>query len=185
VPVSARIIFDGFFLRSGPGYNFETLELYPMDTLVTVLGVAPGQNWFYVKTLDQLEGWMKKEGLELPLSIYDIPYLEPENVLTVRGRVYTTNGTPASDMVVMINLEGTELTEFQDVAVTDVMGRWYFYLPLDFTGNWIIAVNGHGCKSSAANAACNLLGNFPPPQTISLPQPADTWLDFQLVPSGN
>lgn len=185
VPVEVKVIFDGLRLRSGPGYQFETLELYSVDTQVKVLGIVPGYIWVHTQTPDGQTGWMLRQGLELPLSIYDLPVIEPEGVITLRGHVYTTNGNPASDMVVMANPLGDETTKYQDVGNSDVLGRWFIYFPNTYKGNWSVVVNGYGCESNAVNSVCSLLGAFPPPQTINLSEIGDSWMDFQLVPYSN
>ena len=64
-PITATINVDNFKLRAGPGFLFDTVALYKINGSVSVLGRAPGDNWFYVETSDHRAGWMKMEYLEL------------------------------------------------------------------------------------------------------------------------
>jgi hypothetical protein len=68
------------------------------------------------------------------------------------------------------------------VGNTNAFGEWYIYLPTHLAGEWTVRVDSYSCKSNTVNSACSLIGQFPPAQTISLPLPKDTWIDFEMLP---
>jgi hypothetical protein len=169
-------------LRSGPGYLFETIRQYPENQTVALLGRAPGNNWFYVQTEDGFTGWLKMEGIELEGNYFDAPEVTPDHVVIVRGRVFGTNGSPASDLALQVQPKWDVNPSMQDVGRTDVTGRFYIYLPEGTSGDWVIAITAYGCESSAVDRNCSLIGKFPEPSLITLPVAADMEMEFHLLP---
>jgi hypothetical protein len=181
-PIEGKIVFDNLMLRKGPGFLFKAVATYPIDQAVHLLGRAPGNNWLYVQTLDNLTGWMKVEGIELNGNIYDAPEVTPENAVIVHGRVFAPNGSPASEIGLMVNPVGAGTdTSKQDVGVSDVTGRFYIYLPAGTSGDWTLVANAWGCKGSNVDRNCNLYGKFPPEQVITLPQAADSEIEVKML----
>lgn len=181
-PIPGKILFDAMRLRRGPGFLFETLRQYPVDQTITLLGRAPGNNWFYVQTADGSTGWMKMEGIDLDGNFYDAPEVTPDHVVIVHGRVFGTNGSPASDLALLVQPKGDDSPTKQDVGKTDVTGRFYIYLPEGTSGEWTIAITAYGCGSSAVDRNCSLIGKFPEPSQITLPDVSETELEFHLLP---
>ncbi len=181
-PIEGRIVFDNLMLRKGPGFLFGVIDTYPIDQAVHLLGRAPGNNWLYVLTLDNLTGWMKVEGIELNGNIYDAPEVTPDGAVIVHGRVFAPNGSPASEIGLMVNPVGAGTdTSHQDVGVSDVTGRFYIYLPAGTSGDWTLVANAWGCKGSNVDQNCNLYGKFPPEQVITLPQAADSEIEVKML----
>lgn len=181
-PIEGKILFDAMRLRRGPGFLFETTELYPIDQTVLLLGRAPGNNWLYVQTTDNQTGWMKVQGIELAGNLYDAPEVTPNDAVVVHGRVFAPNGSPASEIVVGVQPQGDDNPARQDVGVSDVTGRFYIYLPAGTSGKWILSASAYGCTGSSVNSACNLIGEFPPPQVITLPDAANAPIEIKLLP---
>ncbi len=181
-PISGSILFDAMRLRRGPGFLFETVRQYPVDQTISLLGRAPGNNWFYAQTTDGFTGWMKMEGIELDGNFYDAPEVTPDRVVIIRGRVFGTNGSPASDLSLMIQPKGDDTTSMQDVGRTDVTGRFYIYLPEGTRGEWTLALAAYGCESSAVDRNCSLIGKFPEPSLITLPDASEAELELHLLP---
>lgn len=181
-PIAGRILFDDMRLRRGPGFLFETIELYPIDQTIELLGYAPGGNWYYVRTPDGLTGWMKREGIDLEGNRYDAPEVTPGDAVVVQGRVFAPNGSPASEIGVGVQPEGDPNPTRQDVGVTDVTGRFYIYLPPGTSGNWILSASSYGCTGSNVDSTCSLIGNFPDAQVITLPLPEGESIEIQLLP---
>lgn len=181
-PINGKILFDDMRLRRGPGFLFETIQVYPIDQTIELLGYAPGGNWYYVRTVDGLTGWMKKEGIDLEGNMYDAPEVAFDDAVVVHGRVSAPNGSPASEIGVAIQPEGDDNPSRQDVGVTDVMGRFYIYLPPGTSGHWILAASSYGCAGSNVDRTCSLIGHFPEAQVITLPEAASTPIEIQILP---
>ena len=181
-PFEATIVFDNVFLREGPGFLFDNIGNYMVNQKVSVLGRAPGGFWLKVRTADANEGWMRVDVLELSETKYDAPEIEPVGGIILRGHVYAPNGTPATIITVMINPENATDTRLQDVAVTDFSGKYYFFLPPGLTGNWTIVANDWGCNGNNVTKTCALIGQFPPPKLITLPDAASDWIDLAILP---
>lgn len=181
-PIAGKILFDDMRLRRGPGFLFETIELYPIDQTIELLGYAPGGNWYYVRTVDGLTGWMKKEGIDLDGNMYDAPEVTPGDAVVVQGRVSAPNGSPASEIGVGIQPAEDDNPSRQDVGVTDVTGRYYIYLPPGTSGNWILAASSYGCSGSNVDSTCSLIGHFPDAQVITLPLADGESIEIQLLP---
>ncbi len=61
-------------LRSGPGVSFERLTTLPVGSRVTVLGRNGDGSWLYVRSKDDLEGWVAASYVDLDGAIYaDLP----------------------------------------------------------------------------------------------------------------
>lgn len=181
VPLTATVIFDSMRLRVGPGYLFDTADLYPQNDKVKVLGKEPGEQWLYVQTSDELTGWMLIHGLQLDSGyLFEVPVITPENVMTIKGHVWASSHNPASQISVAL-IPGTSLDKpTEAVGTTNDKGEWYIYVPEDTRGEYSVVANGYGCKSNIATTNCGILGNFPPLQTITLPVNPDLWIEFQM-----
>lgn len=181
-PVSGKVILKNMLLWQGPGYLFPILENLSIGQPVNLLGRAPGNNWLNIQTADGSIGWMQVEGIELEGNLYDAPEITPQDALIVEGRVFAPNGAPATEVTVMINVEGAVDTKMQDVAVTGITGRFYFFMPSGTDGKWTIVANSWSCRSTTANAICSLIGQFPPAQVFTLPEAANTPLEIRMLP---
>ena len=180
-PFEAVIMVDNLMLRSGPGFLLPSLGMYAEKGVVEVLGRAPGASWLYVRAADGKQGWMKLELLELKGDFYDAPEVEPSDFIIIRGHMYTPNGSPASHITLtLMPKDGT--TADADAATTDILGRFYFFLPEDSRGTWILEANAYGCESTAVNNACSLIGSFPPAQEITFTESPEVWYNLQILP---
>jgi len=179
-PFEAVVTIDDLFLRSGPGFLHEAYWTYPEGETVEVLGRAPGWSWVYVHTSNNLLGWMKLELLDLKGDFYDAPEVIPDGFVIVKGHVYTPNGNPASHITLSLTPAGGEPGD-EDAATTDVLGQFYFFLPENSRGVWTLEAGGYGCDSSAVNAACNLIGVFPPAREIDVKESAEIWINLQMT----
>lgn len=181
-PFEAVIQVDNLQLREGPGFLLDSLGMYPQDDKVSVLGRAPGWSWLYVRTSDGKQGWMKLELLKLEGNYYDVPEVEPDGFVIVKGHVYTQNGNPASHITVTLLPDGEMTPGGTDAATTDILGRYYFFLPPGTQGNWSLQAMAYGCESNAVNQACSLLGTFPEPLDIIISDGPQVWYNLQLLP---
>lgn len=179
-PFEAKVMVDGLFLRSGPGFLHSALEMYNTGDIVQVLGRTPGWSWVYVQTSDDLYGYMKLELLELQGEFYDAPEVIPDGFVIVKGHVYTPSGNPASHITLTLKPPDGELGD-EDAATTDVLGQFYFFLPADSRGEWTLEAGGYGCESTAVNASCSLIGSFPPAIQVDVKESAEVWYNLQMV----
>ena len=179
-PFEAVVKIDDLLLRSGPGFLNEASQTYTEGETVQVLGRAPGWSWVYVQTSDDLLGWMKLELLDIKGNIYDAPEVIPDGFVIIKGHMYTPNGNPASHITLTLTPAGGAPAD-EDAATTDVLGRFYFFLPEGSEGVWTLEAGGYSCESNAVNAGCSLIGVFPPPQEIDLNESADIWINLQMT----
>lgn len=179
-PFTADVTIDSLFLRSGPGFLHSPLAQYPTGETVEVLGRTPGWSWLYVGTKDGQQGYMKVELLDLAGSFYDAPEVIPDGFLIIKGHLYTPNGNPASYITLaLIPPEGAAADA--DAATTDILGRFFFFLPEDSRGIWTLEAGAYGCDSSAVNASCSLIGILPPAREINVKESAEIWYNLQMV----
>lgn len=177
--MKAEVTVDNLFLRAGPGFLLPALEMYDEGEPVEAWGRAPGWSWVYVKTDDDLHGWMKLELLKLEGDFYDLPEVIPDGFIIVRGHVYTPDGSPASHITLTLTPPGAGAAD-EDAATTDDQGRFYFFLPEDASGTWALAAGAYGCESSAVDASCSLVGSFPPAQQVDVRASAEVWHNLQI-----
>jgi len=180
-PIQATIQTDNLLLRQGPGMRFDYIGMYPQDQKITVISQAPSGFWLQVQTADNQSGYMMTNYLKLDGDLFDVPVVLPSGVLTIKGHIYTPNGNPATRLGVSLLKEGSTDVSQQDVGWTDDFGEWTLFLPQGSEGNWVVWVDSYNCKSNAVNTACNLIGNFPEPQTVTVPVAPDAWVDFQML----
>jgi len=180
--IRATINIDALYMREGPGFLFDQLDVYPKGQKVDVIAQEPDGDWVFVQTGDFMSGWMNTNYLDLQGSLSSVPAIIPVGLIMIKGHVYMAGHAPATRIGVAILPAESEDTALQDVANTNERGEWYIFLPPSFEGSWTIAPNAYSPESSAVNAAGNLIGTFPAPQTVSVPVPADTWIDFYLMP---
>jgi len=178
--MAAEVMVDNLFLRAGPGFLHEAYWTYPEGERVEAWGRAPGWSWVYVKTNNDLQGWMKLELLTLEGDFYALPETIPEGFVIVRGHVYTPDGSPASHITLTLSPAGGEAAD-EDAATTDIEGRFYFFLPEGSSGEWTLAAGAYGCESSAVDANCSLMGAFPPAQQVDVRESAEVWYNLQLL----
>lgn len=178
--MEAEVTVDNLFLRSGPGFLLPALEMYDTGETVEAWGRAPGWSWVYVKTDNDLHGWMKLELVKLVGDFYDLPEVIPDGFVIVKGHVYTPDGSPASHITLTITPPGGNTAD-QDAATTDALGQFYFFLPEDAGGDWTLEANAYGCESNAVDAGCALIGTFPPAQQVDVRESAEVWYNLQLV----
>lgn len=123
---------------------------------------------------------MKLELLDLKGNFYDAPEVIPEGFVIVKGHVYSPNGSPASHVTLTLTPASGEPAD-EDAATTDVLGQFYFFLPEESRGVWTLEAGGYGCDSSAVNAACALIGVFPPAREVDVKESAELWINLQMV----
>lgn len=182
VPIAADVIFDNYFLRTGPGRMFETIRMYATGDRVTLLARERGNNWVLVQTSDNRSGWMNVVGLQLTGDVTPLPIITVPDAQVVHGHVYRTDKTPATLIGVSIASVAEPTPERQDAVMTNPQGEWFIYLPLDLDGDWVIGVNSYSPNSNAVNASGTLMGNLPGAQKITLPLTADVNYEFSLLP---
>lgn len=181
-PIQATIQIDNLLLRQGPGMRFDRIGMYSTGEKVKVISQAPSGFWLQVQTPDNQSGYMMTNYLKLDGYLFDVPVIQPADVITIKGHIYTPNGNPATRLGVSLLEENSEDVNQQDVGWTDDFGEWYLFLPAGSDGNWVVRVDSYNCKSNAVNTACTLIGHFPEPQTVTVPLAPETWVDFQMLP---
>ncbi|MDI6768959.1 MAG: SH3 domain-containing protein [Anaerolineales bacterium] len=57
-PFNVTAMVDNLNFRTNPGYLFPVIRMYKQGTTFSVLGKAPGGEWFYVWAPENIEGWV-------------------------------------------------------------------------------------------------------------------------------
>jgi hypothetical protein len=182
VPINAEVIFDNYQLRVGPGRMFAPVSMYDSGERVTLLTRERGDNWVLVQTADNRSGWMNVVGLQFVGDISPLPVMAVTNAQMLHGRVWAVDKTPATKIGVSISRAINDTPDFQDNSPTNANGEWYIYVPLGFTGDWVVGPNSYSPESSAVDSAGNLIGKIPGAQLVTLPQVADFSIEFALEP---
>jgi protocatechuate 3,4-dioxygenase beta subunit len=167
--VQAVVTAQGVFLRNGPGTLFEPRKLLDLDTSLTVLGRARGDDWLLVET-GGVEGWISVSFARLQddLSTAVLPVHNPNDVITVRGQVTDSFGGPVEGVTFAV-MQNSAAGVLRTDATTRKDGFFYAYLPVDSSGTWRVALTGVDCKSPIVNGECSFNGQFVP-----------TWKDIEL-----
>jgi len=165
-------------LRVNPGLLFQVSRVLPQNTRLQLLGQSPGGEWVNVRNDEGIVGWVGYWIVALDEEIPPLPFIEPEDVILVTGRVTTGLGTPVSGIGFSLT-QGSRRTD----AMTDEEGRFFAYLPTTMSGTWTVNYVSVACTSNTMDVNCNCIGNYcgtahPESVTVLLPQqePLDfTW----------
>jgi hypothetical protein len=167
--VQAVVVAQGVNLRQGPGTLFQPRKLLDVNTRLTVLGRARGDDWLLVET-EGIEGWISVSYVEIEndAGVAVLPVQNPGDAIILRGQVSDSFGGPVEGVIFAIMQGGGENTLRVD-ATTRKDGFFYAYLPPDATGTWRVALTGVDCHSPIVDEDCALYGRFAP-----------TWKDITL-----
>ncbi len=182
IPIDAEVVFDNYFLRTGPGRNFEPIRTYSVGDRVTLLAREPGNNWVLVQTADNRSGWMNVVGLTMIGDVTPLPVFKVVNAQVLHGHVWTVDKKPATDVNVGIFSVDQPSPDREDNSKTNAAGEWFIYLPSDFKGNWTVGIVAHGCAGNVVDnpTSCALIGKFPGATAIVLPMSADVNIEFAI-----
>ena len=141
-------------LRTGPGTLFQVSRVLAQGTTLEAQGRSRGAGeWLYVKTNDNIFGWVVKDFVEI--GGHDGTGLlikEPVPAQFITGVVVTELGTPVSGIGFAL-LQGTNRTD----TFTNEEGRFFFYLPTTLTGTWTISYVSINCTSNTMDVNCNCI----------------------------
>ena len=147
MPIQAEVTVDNFLLREGPGRMFASVNMYDIGDRVTLIAREPGNNWVLVQTQDFYSGWMNVDYLAFTGDVTPLPVITVPNAQVLHGRVWNVNKTPATKIGVSISRVNYPSPDFQDHSMTNSVGEWYLYLPLEFTGDWVVGTNHYSPES--------------------------------------
>ena len=179
-PIPAMADVEGLALREGPGKLFDILNTYAEYTEFTVLGKAPGGQWYLVVMPNSLSGWMFAEFVTLQGDADNLPYFNVINADVIYGRVSTSDGTPASGIGVSLAQANQDIGQSYDATMTDVSGAYYLYLPEGTRGEYIVGINAYNCVGNLIVGECDLPYVLPGVQSFSLPGDLGMAFDFIL-----
>ncbi|MFH1907927.1 MAG: SH3 domain-containing protein [Chloroflexota bacterium] len=146
-PFNVTAMVDNLNIRTNPGYLFPVIRMYKQGTVFTVLGKAPGGEWFYVRAPENIEGWVFGMLLESDEDLQAAPVSEPKDVQVIRGRVTDAQGTPIRGIGFAI-VQGTGERPPRNDAVTDANGEFFAFMPVTASGMWTVAFATIACKSN-------------------------------------
>ena len=172
-PFIASVWADGVNLRANPGYLFEIRASLPKNTPLVVLGRCLGNEWMYVRTPSDTEGWVFAQLLNSDVELSDAPLLEPGPVQKIVGQVLDQAGEPVSGIQFAL-IKGPGDTPPRTDAITGPDGWFYAFLPLNVNGNWNIYYTAIACTSNVMNENCDCKGGicgrpYPSDLIITLP----------------
>jgi uncharacterized protein YgiM (DUF1202 family) len=183
-PFNAEINTENVNLRSGPGYFFPVLRVLPFGDTVTILGKAPDEEWFRVRTADAAEGWVFHWLLESDIDLQEAPAIEPRDVLLILAHVRDSNGVPMEGIGFNIARTLNQTKAVLNPVLTNVDGDLYSYMPLGASGTWVVAFFGDtSCVSNIwTDASCK---SYKPgyqgivePASLSITLPSSDVLEF-------
>ena len=123
-PLAATVNVDSLNLRSGPGTLFEVLSTLPLGSMVTALGIAPGNDWVEIEDENGQTGWVYAELLTLDGDLATLPLLEAPQSLSINGKVIDQNGQTINGVQVQVT---AQLFDFAVQFVTRSNADGYFY----------------------------------------------------------
>lgn len=173
VPFEVRTAVDWVNVRSNPGYLFAVEASVRTGTVFTVRGKSPGGEWIRVENDKGINGWIFAQLLDSPVDLQAVPVIQPENVVTVMGRVTDRAGKPISGVQFMIT-QGEAPNQQRTDAMTDAEGVFYAFMPRGVTGDWVVEYTALACTSNLMDENCNCIGGAcgspePSKVTINLP----------------
>jgi hypothetical protein len=182
-PIQGSAGVDGLALRKGPGKLFDIMNTYAEGTTFTVLGMAPGGQWYLVIMPNSYSGWMFAEFVSLQGESANLPTFSVSDALVISGRVTTPDGTPASGIGVALSPANMDLAAGPEAAMTDATGTYYLYVPEGTSGNFSLGPNSFSCESNLAVGRCELPYQMSVVHSFMLPDDAGTTFDFVLEPN--
>ena len=171
---------DNLNLRVQPGTLFKVSRVMPKGTKLQVLGRAPGGEWLNVVNAEGINGWV---GVDFVQGGYDgppPPVITPKEVLLVTGQVLDASGNPVTGIGFAVTQQTSTQTLRADAA-TDETGKFYAYLPKNYSGTWTVEFVSVDCTSSTMDADCQCLGSAcgkPDPETTTITLPQSAPLSF-------
>jgi SH3-like domain-containing protein len=169
-------------LRVGPSYLFPALGVLPEGGTVSVLGKAPGEEWFRVRTKEKKEGWVFGMLLRATGNLLEAPILQPNGIQLIKGRVRDTKGVPIKGIAFQV-VQETGGVPKTNTVLTDGNGEFFSFMPINVAGTWTVTFTGIACESnvwtdSSCTFAKNGYANKPVPASKEVTLPFTDVLDF-------
>ncbi len=180
-PFEVRTAVDWVNVRANPGYLFEIRASVRKGTIFTVLGKSPGGEWIRVENDKGISGWIFAQLLDSPVNLQAVPVIQPEDVVTVMGRVADRTGKPISGIQFMIT-QGEAPNQQRTDAITDAEGVFYAFMPRSVRGDWVVEFTAIACTSNLMDEKCNCIGGVcgsPQPSKITINLPDFPALVFE------
>jgi uncharacterized protein YraI len=171
---------DNVNLRTKPGTLFPVSRLLAKGTRLLLFGRAPGGEWLYVQTSSNVIGWVLANLVEPEGDLAGVPFIKPQEVQVVTGRIVDLAGVPISGIGFAVS-QGAGANPPRSDGATDADGIFYAYLPASAAGEWRVSYVSVACTSNTMDANCNCI-NFcghPDPESVSITLPqGDQALSF-------
>jgi len=180
VPFFAVSNVENLVLRANPGYLFEAKTTLPNASRLLVLGLAPGREWLLVQTPLERMGWVFAQFVTSEGDLSLVPFIQPADMQTVRGRVLDENGNPITGIQFAV-VQDKAGTPPRNDAITDETGTFYAFMPLNTTGTWAVSFTAIACTSNVMDKDCKCLNGVcggPTPASVTVTLPLDDLLDF-------
>jgi hypothetical protein len=121
---------------------------------LTLLGRAPGGEWFYLQSKGGLKGWVSGKLLQQDPTLQQAPLIEPEGAKLIRDRVQDGAGTPIHGIGFNV-IRRAFPTDPGNPVVTDSSGEFFAYLPGSSGGVWTVTFTKAACDSNVwKDAGC-------------------------------
>lgn len=176
-PFEVRTRVDWVNVRSNPGYLFAVQASVRKGTVFSVRGKSPGGEWIRVENEKGISGWIFAQLLESPVDLQAVPVIQPEDVVTVMGRVADRTGKPISGVQFMIT-QGEAPNQQRTDAMTDAEGIFYAFMPRGVSGDWVVEYTAIACTSNLMDEKCNCIGG-----TCGSPQPSKITINLPDFPA--
>lgn len=175
--LSAEVNAATLNMRTGPSILHDILNQYQKGDTVTLIGVAPGNQWVKILTKDNKAGWMLASHLTINGAVEALPTLPISESLVAVGKVVDSNGNGLPGIqVALTRMGGLEAVRVDGISLAD--GTVYVYAPIEYQGTWLAGVIGVDCTSQLVDTNCRFGGKFLPADGIKLKLPQDTEILF-------
>lgn len=166
----AIVAADTLNQRGGPSMLHNIISQFQKGDKVTLLARAPGNEWVKVLGKGNKIGWVYVTHLTLSQEIAQLPVLEINESLVIKGRVVDAGGKGIPGIQIAVTRMGANRARITAISTLD--GYFYAYAPVEYQGAWLASVIGVDCKSPIVDANCRYAGVFYPVEGINVTLPA-------------
>lgn len=174
--LDASVAADTLNLRGGPSMLHNIISQFNKGDTVKLLAVAPGNEWVKVLGKDNKIGWVYVTHLTLSQDIAQLPILEINESLVIKGHVVDAGGKGIPGIQIAVTRMGANRARITAISTLD--GIFYAYAPVEYQGTWLASVIGVDCKSPIVDANCRYAGVFYPAEGINVTLPIFTDLEI-------
>ncbi|MCP4361598.1 MAG: SH3 domain-containing protein [Chloroflexi bacterium] len=136
VSAPATVNTGALNVRSGPGSEYGVVDVVYQNNVVTMLGRNADASWIYIRTPNNIEGWVNEDFLTYTINIFDLPAIGAPSTTATPTPTYTP--TPGSTPVTPV--PGTAVVNTGALNVRSGPGVQYGILTAIYQGEVVLLV---------------------------------------------